>query len=93
MKKILKRISLMGISLMCFMHSFCFADEIDPMPSKLIAPKLANTTAINETVQKVEQAKAFNFTPILIGIIAAIIVAVIILILVSGKKKDKDEEQ
>ncbi len=93
MKKVLSKISSIALACLGIFHGCCFADAVvmDPVPSnKLISPKPVNTVAINETVQKVKPVKAFIFTPIIIGIIVAVIVLIAIIVLLSGKK-NKDE--
>ena len=89
MKKVLKRISLIGTSLMCLLQSFCYADEINPIATSM----LANS---RKMMKEAEPAKESSKTwPIIIGIAVAVIVIVAIIVLVKNKKKKdgQNEEQ
>lgn len=82
MKRILTKISGVILAFIGLFNGCCFADLVMPSDIK----------PTPEPPPSVAPVKTFNFTPIIIGIIAAIIVALVIIVLVSGKKNKEENK-
>ena len=86
--------------------NFCYADvmvpddfieeyevEVTDNKPKLISD-MTNSIEIADHKPETSAVNTFNYTPIIIGIVAAIVVSIAIIILVSGNKEvNKDENK
>ena len=109
MKKSMKKvfvIILMLLACLGIFRNYCFADAI--APDKFVsqgtegAPYIptinnnnlfSNATVAKDHAPDIEMARPFNYTPLIIGIIAAIIVAIAIIVLISGKNNENKNEE
>ena len=87
MKKIICKISLIGISLICLLQNFCFAT------STIADGMLRQSRTMMKDAEKGTE-NTNNYLPIIIGIVIAVIVIIAVIIIVKNKKKkgNKSEE-
>lgn len=86
MKKVIKRVSVIGIALMCLLNNFCFGVNT-------IADGMLRTSRTMMKDAETETTKTSNYWPIIIGIAIAIIVVIAIIIVKNKKKKETKNEE
>ena len=86
MKKLIKKISLIGVSLICLLNNFCFA------VNTIADGMLRQSRTMMKDAEPKEVETASSSSPIVIGIVVVIIV-VIAIIIVKNKKKNEDKEE
>ena len=86
MKKVVKKVLLIGISLMLLLQNFCFALETKPIADSV----LQNSRRMMKS-SMAKSDETFNFWPIIIGIVVVIIIVIAIIVIIKNKKKNKVE--